>query len=89
MCAWSQFCEAHPDMRVVWACFENMPPRHFWFLANEYPDLVTRMHTQVRVMGSFGLNGSIPWLRDTDVTLSFMCKGDIENLDHFLLPSLR
>ena len=36
---WPQCCEAHLDMRVAQVCFEGMPPRHFWSLADEYPDL--------------------------------------------------
>ena len=52
-------------------------------MADEYPDSVTRMHTQVRLIGNFGLNGSVPWLKDTEGAL--ICKEDIENLDHFLL----
>ena len=30
-------------------------------IADEYPDLVTRLHTQARPMGNFGLNASVPW----------------------------
>ena len=52
-------------------------------MADEYPDSLTRMHMQVRLMGNFGLNGSIPWLKDTKGTL--ICKEDIENLNHFLI----
>ena len=66
-------------------CFENMPPHQFWSLANEHSKLVTRMHTQVRLMGNFAHDGSLPWLKDTEGTLWFICKEDIENLDHFLL----
>ena len=76
---WSQFCKAHPDIRVTQACFENMPPHHFSSLVDEYSDLVTRMHTQVR------LDGSVPWLKDTEGTSCSICKEDIETLDHFLL----
>ena len=36
-------------------------------------------------MGNFGLNGSIPWLRNTKDALCFICKVDIENIQHFLL----
>ena len=36
-------------------------------------------------MGNFGLNGSVPWLKGTEGTLCFICKEDIEILDHFLL----
>ena len=47
---WSQICEAHPDIldrTVLKIC-------HLWSLADEYPDLVIRMDTQVRLMGNFG-----------------------------------
>ena len=53
----SQFCEKHPDMRVTQTCFENMLPHHFWSLPDEYPDIVTPVHTQVSLMGNFVLNG--------------------------------
>ena len=36
-------------------------------------------------MGSFGLNGSVPWLKDTEGALSFICKEDLENTYHFFL----
>ena len=35
-------------------------------------------------MGSLGLNGRIPWLRNTEGTLCFICKQDNETLSHFL-----
>ena len=36
-------------------------------------------------MGSFGLNGSVPWLKDTECALGFICKEDVENTYHFFL----
>ena len=36
-------------------------------------------------MGNFGLNASVPWLKDTEGALCFICKEVIENTDHFLL----
>ena len=45
---------------------------------------MTWKDTQARIMGSFGLDRSVPWLKDTEGTLSFICKEDIKNLDHFL-----
>ena len=56
-----------------------MSPPDFWSLADEYPDLVTRLYTQARLMGSFDLNGSVPWLKDTEDALCFTCKEDVEN----------
>ena len=35
-------------------------------------------------MGSLGLNGGIPWLRNTKDTLCLICKQDNETLSHFL-----
>ena len=83
--AWPQFCNSHPDMHVAQSCFENMSIQQFWSIADEYPDLVTRLHTQARLMSKFGLNASVPWLKDTEGALCFICKEDIENTYHFLL----
>ena len=46
-------------MHIAHTCFENISPPDFWSLADEYPDLVTRLHTQGRLIGSFGVNGSV------------------------------
>ena len=54
--------ESHPNMRVIKSCLENVSPFSFWSLANQFPDLVSRLHFQVRLIGNFGLNGSLPWL---------------------------
>ena len=62
-----------------------MSIQQFWSIADEYPDLVTRLHTQARLMSNLGLNPSVPWLKNTECALCFICKEDIENTDHFLL----
>ena len=79
------FCESHPDMRVAHSCLENVPPFCFWSSANQFPDLVSRLHIQVRLMSNFGLKGCIPWLQNTDGTICFICKEQIESVTHFLL----
>ena len=33
-------------------------------------------------MGNFGLNRSVPLVKDNEGTLCFICKEDIKNLDH-------
>ena len=81
--AWLQFCDNHPDIHIIQTCFENISPPDFWSLADEYPDLVTRLHTQARLMGGFDLNGSVPWLKDMEGALCFICKEDVENTYHF------
>ena len=80
--AWDSFCESHPNMRVVQSCLVNLSPFRFW------SDLVSRMHVQVRLMGNFGLNGSLPCLQNTDGAICFICKGDIESVTHFFSTAL-
>ena len=75
--------ESYPYMRVVQSCFENVSPFRFWSLANQFPDLVSRLHVQVRLLGNFGLNGSLPWLQNTDTRMGlviFLCS----NLNHLI-----
>ena len=39
-------------------------------------------------MGNFGLNGSLPWLQNTDGAIYFICKEDIESVTHFFSTTL-
>ena len=82
--AWDSFCESYPDIRVAHSCLENVLPFCFWSLADQFPDLVSRLHIQVRLMSNFGLNGCIPWLQNTDCAICFICKEEIESVTHFL-----
>ena len=82
---WLQFCDIYPDTHIAQTCFENISPPDFWTVADEYSDLVPRLHTQARLMGSFGLYSSVPWLKDTECALYFICEKDIENTCHFFL----
>ena len=70
---WLEFCSGHPNMQVAQACLENVSPSKFWSLADLYPDLVNRLHTQVRLMGNL-CNCGIPWLFKTEGSLCFICK---------------
>ena len=81
---WLNFANDHPNMHVAQACIDNISPVRFWSIADQYPDIVSRLHIQVRLMGNFGLNGGIPWLSNTDGALCFICKGDVETVNHFL-----
>ena len=49
---WMEFCSGHPNMHVAQACLENVSPPKFWYLADLYPDLVIRLHIQIRLMGN-------------------------------------
>ena len=81
---WLSFCQVHPGMHVAQACLLNTPPRQFWSLADDYPDLVSRLHIQVRIMGNVGCNGGLPRLSHTQGALCFICKENVENVSHFL-----
>ena len=83
--AWDSFCESHPDMGVAHSCLENVPQFCFWSLANQFLDLVSQLHIQVRLMSNFGLNGCIPWLQNTDGAICFICTEEIESVTTFLL----
>ena len=34
--------------------YYNMSTQQFWSITDEYPDLVTRLHMQAKLMGNFG-----------------------------------
>ena len=89
--AWNDFVYSHPNMQIAQACLENVSPQKFWSISEQHPDLVSRLHIQTRLMGNFGLNGGIPWLSNTDGAACFLCKVDIETVNHFLLdcPNFR
>ena len=64
--AWHNYCDTHPEMQVASSCLTTVTPFYFWSLADHFPDFVSRLFVQVRLMGQFGLSGGIPWLRDSD-----------------------
>ena len=69
---WFRFCSDHPSMRVAQTCLENISPYH-------YPDLVSRLHVQIILMGNFGLNGGVFWLTNgTDGELCLFCKNIVK-----------
>ena len=57
----------------LFTCLKNGSSFRFWSLANQFPDLISRLHVQVRLMGNFGFNGSLPWLQNTDGAICFIC----------------
>ena len=56
---WSDFCLKHPDLKQAYDCLNNVSPYHFWSSADHFPDLVSWLYFQIRIMGNFGLNGSL------------------------------
>ena len=70
-------CLKYPDLKQACDCLNNVPPYH-WSLADHYPDLVSRLHVQVRIMGNFGLNGGIPWMTITEGATCFVRKQGVK-----------
>ena len=50
------------------------------------PDLVPKHHTQFRVMVNAGLQGGVPWLRNSCKSICPICKSEEEDNYYFLLP---
>ena len=65
--------------------FQSPPPHSFWSITSSFPDLVPKFRNQVRLMGNHGLQGGIPWLKETDQAICPLCKSGNEDLTHFLL----
>ena len=81
--AWNEYAPSHPNLHIVRACLEHVPPSMLWAIVNIYPNLAVRQHVHVRLTGNFGLNSGIPWLAKTDGFLCFICREDNETLSHF------
>ena len=63
---------------------EKLSPQRFWSISNQYPDLGTRLHVQIRLMGNFGFSACVPWTIRADEFLCFVCKEAKDDLYHFL-----
>ena len=69
------------DRKIFNECFSNQ----FWSLSNEISDLVKHFHLQLKLLGNFGLNGSVPWLEDTAGSVCCICKQDVEDNMYLML----
>ena len=82
--AWTD-CVNHSSIHIAQACLKNIAPYKFWCLADNYPDIVSRMPIQIRLMGNFGLSCGVPWHVGTNGSLCLICKQGTEDVTHFLL----
>ena len=62
---------------------KNTDPAKFWSLSSLFPDLVPKFRTQIRLIGSFRLQGSVPWLKDSSEALCPLRKAEVEDNIHF------
>ena len=45
---WKNFVIAHPSYKLSETCLDLVSPQMFWSISNQYPDLVTRLHVQIK-----------------------------------------
>ena len=81
---WKIFCDDHPNMHITQAVFDHLTPSKFWSITDHYPDLVSRLHIQIRLMENFGLNAGVARLHGTPGALCFICKEGLDDVNHFL-----
>ena len=74
-----------PNVKLVLSAFASMNPNFYWSLTSEMPDLVPKRRTQLRVMVNAGLQGGVPWLRNSCKSICPTCKSKGEVNCHFLL----
>ena len=60
--AWLSFVSDHPNFQMARSYFANVSPEKLRAITAEYPDLVCRLHLQIRMMGWLGLNGGMVYL---------------------------
>ena len=58
---WKNFVIAHPSYKFAETCLDVVSPHMFWSICNQYFDLATRLHVQIRLMGNFGFSACVPW----------------------------
>ena len=81
---WKNFVITRPSYKLAETCLDLVYPQMFWSISNQYPDLVTRLHVQIRPMGNFGFSACVPWTIRAVESLCFVCKEAKGDLYHFL-----
>ena len=82
---WKNVVIAYPSYKLAETCLDLVSPQMFWSISTQYPDLVTRLHVQIGLMGNFGFSAYVPWTIRADESLCFVCKEakDAFNLFYF------
>ena len=60
---WQDYIDSHPYLILVHQNLSELTPSQFWGITSDHPDLVPKLNLQLRLMGNFGLQSSLPWLR--------------------------
>ena len=82
---WQDYIDSHPYLILVHQTFSELKPSQFWRITSDHPDSVPKLNLQLRLMGNFGLQSSLPWLRADNSDKCLLCKRESETLYHFVL----
>ena len=81
---WKNFVIVYPSYKLSKTCLDLVSPQMFWSISNQYPDLVTRLRVQIRLIGNFGFSACVLWTIRADKSLCFVCIEAKDDLYHFL-----
>ena len=81
--AQNAFVLRHTGFDFAKSCSERVPPQKFCSISGYYSDLVCCLLVQIRLIGNFGLNVSMPWATTNDSSNWFIYKESEETLNRF------
>ena len=64
--------------------FEKYRPSQILVTVLLFPDLLPKFRTRIRLIGSFGLQSSVQWIKDLSEALCPVCKAEVEDNIRFL-----
>ena len=59
---WKNFVIAHPSYKLAETCLDCVSLQMFWSIFDQYPDLVTRLHVQIRLMDNLDFSACVSWV---------------------------
>ena len=57
--AWTEYASVHQDIEILHKTFSCVTNNEFWEIVDRIPDLAFKRTLQIRLMGNFGLRGSL------------------------------
>ena len=73
------------SIKLVLSAFASMNPNFYWPLTSEVPDLVLKCHVLLQVIVNAGLQGGVPWPKNSRRSICPICKSEKEDNYNLLL----
>ena len=70
-----------PNVKLVFSAFTSINPSFYWSLTSEMPDLEPKRRTQLQVIVNAGLQGGVPWLKNSCKSVHY--GPSLEKISHF------